>query len=145
MMKIGSTGADLSTIYVDEIFTIYDSSHTNPDAIQYTKTIHNNLQFNPTTEAEGQINFLYLTITRKSTDLEISIFRKSTAPPPLTTFPNHPQQHKLAAYRHYIDRMLTLPLIKENQHKEWINILKISLSNNFPRNVLISLQQYNKE
>jgi len=114
--------------YVDDIFIIYDSSHTNPYAIQqYANTIHNNLQLNPTTETEGQINFLDLTITRKTTNLEIDIFRKPTKiTNTINNFSNHPQEHKLAAYRYYIQRMLTLPLNKEHQHKEWITIIKIA-------------------
>jgi hypothetical protein len=51
--------------YIDDILIIYDSSHTNPNAItQYANTIHNNFQINPTPENAGQINFLDLAITR---------------------------------------------------------------------------------
>ena len=65
--------------YVDDILIFYGSSYTNPNAItQYANTIHNNLQINPTPENAGQINFLDLTITRKTTNLEIDIFRKPT-------------------------------------------------------------------
>jgi hypothetical protein len=50
-------------------------------------------------------------------------------------------EHKLAAYRYYIERMFTLPLNKEHQHKEWITTLEIARSNNFPENLLIRLRQ----
>ena len=129
--------------YVDDIFIISDSSHTSPYAIQqYVNTIHNNLQLNPTTESEGQINFLDLKIMRKTTNLEIDIFRKpTTTNTTINYFSKHPQEHKLAAYRYYIERMLTLSPNKEHQHKEWITILKSAQSNNFPRNILIRLRQ----
>ena len=103
--------------YVDDILIIYDSSYTNPNAItQYANTIHNNLQVNPTPENAGQISFLDLTITRKTTNLEIDIFRKpTTTNTTINYLSNHPLEHKLAAYRYYIDRMFKLPLNKQNQ------------------------------
>ena len=45
---------------------------------------------------------------------------------------NHPMEHKLAAYRYYINGMITLPLNEENQNKEWNIILNIARNNNFP-------------
>jgi len=40
--------------YVDDIFIICDSSHTNPNAItHYAKTIHNNIQIKPNPENAG--------------------------------------------------------------------------------------------
>jgi hypothetical protein len=100
--------------YVDDILIIYDSSYTNPNAItQYANTTHNNLQINPTPENAGQINFLDLTITRKTTNLEIDIFRKpTTTNTTINYLSNHPLEHKLAAYRYYIERMFKLPLNK---------------------------------
>jgi hypothetical protein len=69
----------LYTRYVDDILIIYDSSSATPNAItQYADAIHNSLQFSPTPENAGQINFLDLTITRKTTNLEVDIFRKPT-------------------------------------------------------------------
>jgi len=69
--------------------------------------MHTNLQFNSTQEENGCINFLDLTITRKTSHLETDIYRK-----PTTTDTNvhstsiHPNEHKLAAYRYYIEWML---------------------------------------
>jgi uncharacterized protein (UPF0147 family) len=129
--------------YVDDILIIYDSSYTNPNAItQYANTIHDNVQINPTSENARQISFLDLTITRKTTNLEIDIFRKPTTTNiTINYFSNHPLEHKLAAYRYYIERMFKLPLNKENQLKEWTTILNIANSNNFPKNILIRLRQ----
>ena len=110
----------LKALYSASILIIYDSSYTNPNAItQYTNTIHNNLQINPTPENAGQINFLDLTITRKTTNPEIDIFRKPTTTNTTINYrSNHPLEHKLAAYRYYIERMFNLPLNKENQLTE---------------------------
>jgi hypothetical protein len=129
--------------YVDDILIIYDSSHTNPNEITlYANTIHNNIQINPTPENAGQINFLDLTITRKTTNLEIDIFRKSTTTNTTIKYlSNHPLEQKLAAYQYYIDRTYNLPLNQENQQKEWTTILDIARNNNFPDNLLIKLRQ----
>ena len=129
--------------YVDDILIIYDASYTNPNAItQHANNIHNNLQVNPTPENACQINFLDLTITRKTTNLEIDIFRKpTTTNTTINYLSNHPLEHKLAAYRHYIERMFKLPLNKENRFNEWITILEIARSNNFPDNIIFNLRQ----
>ena len=129
--------------YVDYIFKIYDSSYTNLNAIkQYANTIHNNLQINPIPENAGKINFLDLTFTRKTTSLEKDIFPKPTTNNTTINYlSNHPLEHKLAAYRYYIERIFSLPLNKENQLKEWTTIPDIARSNKFPDNILIRLRQ----
>jgi len=67
------------TRYIDDILIIYDTESTNHDYLtQYTNTMHTNLQFNPTLESNGYINFLDLTIIRRSTHIEIDIYRKPT-------------------------------------------------------------------
>jgi hypothetical protein len=97
--------------YVDVII-IYDSTRTNPIAIlQHANSIHNNIQLNPTHETKGYVSFLDLLIIRKTPSLEIDHFRKPTATDTtINYFSNHPLEHKLAAYRYHIERMLTLPL-----------------------------------
>ena len=129
--------------YVDDILKIYDSSYTNPNAIkQYANTIHNNPQINPSPQNAGKINFLDLTFTRKTTSLEKDIFPKPTTNNTTINYlSNHPLEHKLAAYRYYIERIFSLPLNKENQLKEWTTIPDIARSNKFPDNILIRLRQ----
>ena len=68
------------TRYVDDILLIYDSTRTNPDNIlQYVDTIHSNVQLSPMMESENNIHFLDLSITRRPTCLNISIFHKRTS------------------------------------------------------------------
>jgi len=58
------------TRYINDILIIYDTESTNHDYLtQYTNTMHTNLQFNPTLESNGYINFLNLTIIRRSTHI----------------------------------------------------------------------------
>jgi len=113
--------------YVDDII-IYDSTRTDPDAIlEYVNLIHSNLQLSPTHETMWQVSFLELTIIRKPSKLEINTFRKpTTMDTTINYFYNHPLEHKLAAYRYHIERMLVLPLTKDRQHNEWKTILPIA-------------------
>ena len=51
----------------------------------------------------------------------------------------HPNEHKLAAYRYYIERMLNLPLNAECQTREWSTILHIAQHNVFPPTIIQKL------
>jgi hypothetical protein len=59
-------------------------------------------------------------------------------------------EHKLAAYRYYTNRMLSLDnetgLDRESRNNEWKTILNISRNDNFPYKLIINLkhqlQQY---
>jgi hypothetical protein len=73
-------------------------------------TIHSNIKLNPTHKTNN-VNFLDLSITRKPTSLELNIYRKPTVTDTTINFlSNQPLKHKLAAYRFFINRMLSLPL-----------------------------------
>ena len=123
------------TRYVDDFFLIYDSTRTNPDNIlQYIDIIHSSIQFNPTIESNNYVNFLDLSITRGPTCLGISIFCKPTSTDTTINFlSNHLLEYKMAAYRFLIRRMLSLPLDKEQQYKEWQHILHTAHSNKIPQ------------
>jgi hypothetical protein len=101
--------------YMDDILIIYDTETTNHNYLtQYTNTMHTNLQFNPTLKSNGYINFLDLTIIRRSTHIEIDIYQKPTTTDTTIHFTSiHPKEHKLAAYRYHIKRML--------YHSKWYN------------------------
>jgi hypothetical protein len=124
------------TRYVDDFLVVYDSTLTTPDNIlRYLGTIHNSIQLSLIHETNNSVSFLDLTITRNPSHLNISIYRKLTTTDTTINFlSNHPPEHKLAAYRFLIRRMLTLPLQKEQHQNEWQNILQIAHRNNFPRN-----------
>jgi len=126
---------------VDDIFLIYDSTCTNPDNIlQYIDTIHSSIQLNPTMESTNNVNFLDISITRRPTCLGISIFRKPTSTDTTINFlSNHLPQHKMAAYRFLIRRMLSLPLDKQ-QDKEWQHILHTAHSNKISLTLLTRLR-----
>jgi len=128
---------------MDNVFVIYDSACINPNTIlQYANSIHNNIQLDPTHETKGHISFLDFLIIRKTPNLEIDIFYKpTTTDTTINYFSNHPLEHKLAAYRYYIERMLTLPLTADRQLKERKTILLIAWNNNIPKQFLPRLKQ----
>jgi hypothetical protein len=130
------------TRYVDDILIVYDSTLSSPTSIQhYMDTIHSNIKLNPTHETDGSISFLDLSITRNPTSLQLDIYRKPTATDTTINFlSNHPLEYKLAAYRFFINRMLSLPLNSAQQQKEWNNIKQIAHNNNIPNHLLTKLR-----
>ena len=124
----------LYTRYIDDILIIYDAAQTNLDTIiRYANSINSNLELNRTPENNNRVKFLDLAIIRNTPHLEINIFRKSTTTDTTIHYlSNHPQEHKLAAYRFIIDRMHNLPLNKNRREYEWQTILQIAKNNHFP-------------
>jgi len=116
------------TRYMDNILIIYDTENINQDNLtQYTNSIHTDLQFNVTRDSNGYIKFLDLTIIRRTFYLETYIYRKPTATDTTITFTsNNPNEHKLAAYRYYIERMFNLPLNAERQKSVCSPIIRIA-------------------
>ena len=88
------------TCYIDDIFIIYDTDNTNQDKLaQHTNSMYNNLQFNPTQESNGHINFLHLTIIRRTSHLETDIYRKPTTTD--TTIILHPSIYPASTFSNY--------------------------------------------
>jgi hypothetical protein len=86
------------------------------------------------------IFFLDLTITHKQTTLEIGLYRKqSTTDATINFLSNHPIEYKMAAFRHHISRMCSLPPTPKKK-KKGINKL-IARNNKFPQNLLQKLNR----
>jgi hypothetical protein len=80
--------------------------------------IHTNIKLNPTQEENGSINFLDLTIHRKTPHPEIDIYRKPTTTDTTISFlSNHPIEHKTVAFRYHNQRMHSLPLTAATKQK----------------------------
>ena len=105
--------------YVADVLIIYYSKKTQPDLINMNMNqTHKNTRLNPTYENNGQINFVGLLLIRKPTKTEIDIFRKpTTTDTTISFFSNRPMQNKIAAFRHYITRMHSLPLTPKREQK----------------------------
>ena len=112
---------------------MYDTARITPDEIQKHADQSHNLKLTPTHENNARINLLDLLITRQTNDLRMDIYRKPTSMNTTINYiSNHPMEHKLAAYRYYISRMITLPLNEENRNKEWKIILNMARNSNSP-------------
>ena len=110
--------------------------------IRYANSINSNLELNPTPENNNRVNVLYLSIIRNTPHLEIDIFHKPTTTDTTTNYlSNHPQEHKLAAYKYLINRMQNLPLNKNHREHEWQTIQQIAKNNHFPIALIHNLKQ----
>ena len=122
---------------------IFDTTPISTDQIDtYVNQVHAHIKLNPTYEGNRCINYLDLLIFRKDSNIETDIHRKpTTMDTTINFFSNHPMEHKLAAYRYHIMRMHCLPLTPERKQAEWTSIQLIAPNNNFPRKILLNLNQ----
>jgi hypothetical protein len=107
------------TRYVDGIFIIYDTEITSPETNHnYMNKLHPSLEFTPTHE-HYNISLLDLQTTRQPSTIEIYIHRNPMKTDSTINFTsNHPTEHKLAAYRYQINRMIPLPLTPDKGKKQ---------------------------
>jgi hypothetical protein len=95
--------------------------------------INEELDFIATEEINNSVNYLAVTINRNINKIELNIYRKPTSADITIQYTsNHPQDHKLAAFTFYINRMLTLPITEQAKKQEWEKILTIAQQNGFP-------------
>jgi hypothetical protein len=99
---------------VDDILIIYNQNNINEqDILNHANNIDKHFQFKLPTEENNLINYLDLSSYRNNSDVELGIYRKPTSSNTTIHFSsNHPYEHKLAAFKYYINRMLTLPITK---------------------------------
>ena len=78
--------------YVDDILIIFDSNHTDIQAILTDfNTLHSNLKFTAETETDNMINYLDVTIHRNPTDWKMSTYRNPTFADTIIPYTsNHP-------------------------------------------------------
>ena len=128
--------------YVDDIIIIYNKDKTNGEHIlQNINNIDANLTFKLTSEHNNSINFLDLTIHRKQNRMELGIYRKEmSTDTTIHNMSNHPIEQKNAAFRYYINRLLSLPLTQKEKEKEWSNILNMAHSNGFSTEQITKLK-----
>jgi uncharacterized FlaG/YvyC family protein len=72
----------------------------------------------------------------------MEIFRKPTTDVTINNKSCHPREQKLAAYKNWIHRLLTLPLEEKTKNKELNTIINISLNNGYRKEDFI--HTYNK-
>jgi hypothetical protein len=71
-----------------------------------------------------------LNIQGKPTYIDIAIHSSS----------NHPYDHRLAAFKYYINGMITMPITEQAVKQEWNKILKMAHNNGFPEQIVHKLR-----
>jgi len=93
------------------------------------------------TEENNTINYLDITVHRNNNNIDISIYRKPTGTDTTIQFStNHSNEHKIAAFRYYIHRMLTLPITEESKQEEWKTIITMAKKNGYPIGIVNDLR-----
>lgn len=91
-------------------------------------------------QINNSINFLDLKITNHKNKIEFGIFRKETYTDNIIhAESNHPMQHKLAAFRHMINRLQATPLNKFEYKKELNIIMQIAINNGYSPKIIHKL------
>ena len=103
--------------YVDDIIILINTQKIHEEqVINNINSINNNLSFSMTKEEYNKINFLDLTLIRNKSNIEINIHRKETCTDTVIHYhSNHPTEQKMAAFRYYINRLITLPLTQKGK------------------------------
>ncbi|KAK5650241.1 hypothetical protein RI129_001270 [Pyrocoelia pectoralis] len=119
--------------YVDDILCIWTG--TPQELTQFHDKINtiSNIKFTLETENNNSINFLDLTITRNTNNIEYDIYRKPTTTDVIIPFHSfHAPQIKSAAFNFLFNRLLTIPLSSVKYEKELNLIFQIGKNNNYP-------------
>jgi hypothetical protein len=130
--------------YVDDIFIVYNQTKIPPQYIlKHFSEQNKNLQFAMNEEVNNQITYFDLNLTNKHGQIEMEIYRKPTTTD--ITINNkscHPKEQKLATYKNWMHRLLTLPLEEREKNKELNTIISIALNNGYRKEDIT--QSYNK-
>ena len=127
--------------YVDDVIICWTGTIRQMDIfVNKLNTFHPKIKFKLELESNMSLNFLDLTITRVQNKLDFQIYRKPTHTD--TTIPAsscHPLQHKLAAFRSYVHRLMSVPLSTENYVKELKILYQTAISNGYSKKVIDNL------
>jgi hypothetical protein len=106
--------------YVDDILIISDTTKTNQHTTQnFMNSIHPLLLFTPTTEDKNTITYLDLAMHQQNHIFQLGFHHKPTQTDATIHYkPNHPIQHKLAAYCYHINHMLAPPITVSAKNQE---------------------------
>ena len=70
-----------------------------------------------------------------------SIYRKTTNTDKTNHFlSNHPFEQKTAAFRYFINRLISLPISQESTDMEWTTLLTMTKNNAFPEDIMRKLR-----
>jgi hypothetical protein len=109
------------------ILIIYDQTRTDGDTI-----------YNIISNTDEHLEFK---ISRNTNNIDLDIYRKPTYMDITIHFSsNHPYDHKIAAFKYYINRMITVPITKQVAKQEWNKIIIMARNNGFPEQIIHKLR-----
>ena len=126
---------------MDDLLIIFDQRKTN----EYTTHIiiintDEHLEFKIFREEYKTTNYLDPSINRNHNNVDLSIYRKPTYIDVTIHFSsNHPYDEKLAGF-HYVNRMITMPIIEQAAKREWNTILIMAQNNGFREHLIHRLR-----
>jgi hypothetical protein len=126
--------------YVDDILVVYNEDITNIHNIldQFNK-ISSGLIFTLELEHNKQINFLDLTLTRLPQKIHVNIYRKPTTTDVLIPQDScHPQEHKMAAAKYFVNRVSTYIIDITDKQKELKTVKQILQNNKYNASSVIN-------
>lgn len=128
--------------YVDDVILIYNSTKFNTQEIlDIANRTHNKINFTKEDEIDNKINYLDITIHRMTTQVNISVYRKKTTTSHVIHFSScHPNEHKQAAFRYYLNRAHNIPNSEANRKNEFNTIEQIAVANGYNKSWLNNLE-----
>ena len=127
--------------YVDDTFMVFNGTRRQIENLNsHLNSIHQKIKFTSEIEAENQLNFLDLTVTKNAGQLQFKIFRKATTTD-ITIHADsyHPVSQKMAAYNSFVHRLLTIPLSKNDYNEEVDTIKYIAAANGYKSSLIDKL------
>jgi hypothetical protein len=127
---------------VDDILIIYDQTRADEDTIySMINSIDEHLEFKISREENETISYLDLSMNRNTNNVALDIYRKPTYMDITIHFSyNQPHDHKIAAFKYYINRMITMPITEQAVKQEWNKIIIMARNNGFPKHIIHKLR-----
>ncbi|KAK5644291.1 hypothetical protein RI129_008136 [Pyrocoelia pectoralis] len=126
--------------YVDDILCFWTG--TMQELTKFFEAINNisNLKFTIETEINNSLNYLDLTLTRNTHNIDYNIYRKPTSTDVIIPFnSSHAPQIKTSSFNFMFHRLLNTPLTLENFNQELATIIQIGKNNNYPLNFMLNI------
>lgn len=127
--------------YVDDLIFCWTGTNRQINTfVNKLNSVHPKIKFKLELESNKSLNYLDLTITRVHNKLDFQIFRKPTHTDTIIPASScHPLQQKLASFRSYVHRLMSVPLSTDNYIKELNIIYQIAISNGYSKQIIDNL------
>jgi hypothetical protein len=110
---------------------IYHQTKLTPQTIlEQFNVQHKDLKFT-IKEMDNPITYLYLNLSNKQGQIEMEVYRKPTTDIAINNTSRNPKEHKLAAFKNWIHRLLMLPLNENSKKIELNTIINIAITNRY--------------